>query len=535
MNVLGIDFGTTNTIISCYGNDEIPVALTDPNTGANMIPTALYFETKERYKIGAEALNAERRCPSACVKRFKPLFQEKGVKIAVTAENGEMFMLRPQEAAQKFLVKAIAAAAAWAAHPNSGVSDLEMDTCIVTVPAKFSPAARAIIKNAVRMAASGRFGENVYLMNEPTAAALAYIKSHHDMENANVLVYDFGGGTFDVSVVGNQKGICTQYLQDGIPDLGGNNLTDLIAASMIETVNEDYGDIDLNMPTEMKMYSPDICRLSRDAVSENLATIWAAAENLKIKMGFMTDFELEEDLTLLNTKTYMPEKRAYEWYITTNGKNGVDELLQDPVMETVKCAKRVIEDAGKKGIKITHVILAGGSSLLPAVRNTLRNELMDLVPAENILFDTGTATLISRGAVYGKEEKGVSYTTESIGFPIRQEGVLHAFKTAVPTGVELPYKSDPIYVIIPDDDDEISLPLYMRNEARADGRAKINDFSDTLWDEMILKNLPAGRDRQAKFIFHLLADGTLEIKATITKDGDQRECEHTVVRGSNLD
>lgn len=141
-----------------------------------------------------------------------------------------------------------------------GPIDGYIEKVVITVPAKFSSSE----KEAIRKAAQNAGLKTAKLAAEPTAAAIAYqndIGEDESNQEKAVLVYDFGGGTFDVSVIQKENGKFKEIATNGDKDLGGNKLTACIAEEILNRINDDYG---MEMPFDEEEFDEEICEMSRE-------------------------------------------------------------------------------------------------------------------------------------------------------------------------------------------------------------------------------------------------------------------------------
>lgn len=246
---IGIDFGTTNTVVS-FKNKKGKIICLRGENNSKSIPTALYFLSKNDYVIGEKALKLADAANIEPIVSFKSHLEEKRFRYDVVCEDGGSFKLSAKKATTYFLSKIINSAQDRVIKVFGAV-DGYIEKAIITVPAKFSTASKEEIRDAAIAAGLS----DVEMTLEPTAAAAA---AYQALEETNpvttMLVYDFGGGTFDISVMqATKKENHIKYEQiytAGDKELGGNDVTYLIACDILEKVNEAY-DLDMEFDEDV--------------------------------------------------------------------------------------------------------------------------------------------------------------------------------------------------------------------------------------------------------------------------------------------
>ncbi|MBQ7628668.1 MAG: Hsp70 family protein, partial [Selenomonadaceae bacterium] len=204
---IGIDLGTTNTVVSYVNkNGRIRALRYDKS---EIIPSVLYFRAPDEYFIGDTAKKLLTQNPAAGIANFKTSIGD-SQRHEIVAENGEIISLRSRDAAKLFLNKIVQGIESKLVK-EFGAATGCIDRAVVTVPANFSSTEKSAVKNAANDAGL----ENIKLAAEPTAAAVAYENSKGDDTDEIILVYDFGGGTFDVSVIQKVHGAFEEITTGG--------------------------------------------------------------------------------------------------------------------------------------------------------------------------------------------------------------------------------------------------------------------------------------------------------------------------------
>lgn len=383
---IGIDLGTTNTVVT-YQNKKGRLRQLKYG-GDSVIPSVLYFYSKDEYVIGQRAKKLMMSQKNkAGIENFKSFFCDASFKYEVIAENGERFFLRAREAAKYFLNKIIAGDEA------AGIAGIEdklikefgpvegcIDRAVITVPAKFSTTEKEITRKAAH--ASGL--QNVKLAAEPTAAAIAHMQDMLDEAAQTILVYDFGGGTFDISIIHREQGPFEEIATNGDKKLGGNNLTKRLAQAILERINDDYG---LDLSLDEDDFDEEYSGMSFVDYYKNIMAIRQAANNIKESLS--EELDTEEPINLI-----LPGNK-FDTYIADFSRDELEELIRDDIEETVDITDRTIQEAHDQGIEaIDQIVLAGGSSNIPLVREMLEEKLKE----QNISNSDDVSTLISRGA-----------------------------------------------------------------------------------------------------------------------------------------
>lgn len=355
---IGIDFGTTNTVVS-FRDSSGKIR----RAGGTSIRSALFFISEDEYIIGHEAVSRGMFNSDALVTDFKPNI--KGDTYYVIAENGDEFELTPRAAAVCFLNKVLTEyiekrLAKWYDTPELD----DDDRTVITVPVKFNTEEKKAIKTAAEKA---QF-INVYLAFEPTAAAIA---SSENTDDNIIAVFDFGGGTFDISVIErHDEGRFSYIDSDGDKELGGNRINGAIAANIIfpklikQGCHFDFKKRDFIEPFDSSDYEEDD--------RKNYFYIKTAAENIK---------------TALSDMGYTEKPFVYPMYIMNDGERAKYEIevtygeFEDcicPIInKTISITRRLIESVKKNGADVTRIIMAGGSSQIPLVRDMLENEFQN--------------------------------------------------------------------------------------------------------------------------------------------------------------
>jgi molecular chaperone DnaK len=344
--VIGIDLGTTNSVVAVMEGGEPRVI---PNEeGARTTPSVVAFTKDGQRLVGQIAKRQAITNPEHTVfsiKRFVgrryeevpeeirlvPFKVRTGAnELAVVEAQGREY--RPQEISAMILQKLKGAAEAYLGE--------EVKQAVITVPAYFNDAQRQATKDAGTI--SGL--EVLRLVNEPTAAALAY--SLDKKTDEKVAVYDFGGGTFDISILEVGDNTVEVRATNGDTHLGGDNLDDRIIRYLVEEFKKDQA-IDL----------------SKDAMA--MQRLKEAAEKAKIELSSVVETEI--NLPYVTADQAGPKHLNIK---LTRAK--FEQLVDDLVQRTLEPCRKACEDAGMRPGDVDEVVLVGGSTRVPRVQELVR-------------------------------------------------------------------------------------------------------------------------------------------------------------------
>src|SRR6188768_1081575 len=335
--IIGIDLGTTNSVVAVMEGGE-PVVITNPE-GSRITPSVVGFTKSGERLVGQVAKRQAVTNPENTVfsikrfmgRRFDEVSEEMkmvpyrvvrdGDRVAVQID-GQSKPLPPPEISAMVLQKLKQAAEDYLGQP--------VTKAVITVPAYFNDAQRQSTKDAGKIAGL----EVLRIVNEPTAAALAY--GLDKIKSETIAVYDFGGGTFDISILEVGEGVVEVKATNGDTHLGGDNLDQRI----IEWIAAEFK-------------KSDGIDLSKDRMA--LQRLREAAE--KAKMELSTVMETELNLPFITADATGPKHLTLK---LTRAK--FEQLVEDLLQKTVEPTKKALADAGIDRSKIDEVVLVGGST-----------------------------------------------------------------------------------------------------------------------------------------------------------------------------
>ena len=319
--IIGIDLGTTNSCVAVMEGKEATVI---PNSeGSRTTPSVVAFSKDGERLVGNIA---KRQAVANHARTVISIKREMGTDYKVKIDDKEY---TPQEISAMILSKLKADAEAYLGQ--------KVTQAVITVPAYFSDSQRQATKDAGKIAGL----EVLRIINEPTAAALAYGLDKEENKNQKILIYDLGGGTFDVSILEIGDGVFEVLATNGNTRLGGDDFDQRIMDYVVDQFKKDNG-IDL---------SKDPAAMQR---------IKEAAEKAKIELSGVTKTSIS--LPFITADQNGPKHIDME---LTKAK--FNEMTADLVEKTVGPTMAALKDAGLKASDLAKVILVGGSTRIPAV------------------------------------------------------------------------------------------------------------------------------------------------------------------------
>ena len=357
--IIGIDLGTTNSCVAVMEGGE-PVVI--PNAeGARTTPSVVAFAKNGERLVGQVAKRQAVANPDRTVISIK---RDMGTDRRITIDGKEY---TPQDISAMILMKLKADAEAYLGET--------VTQAVITVPAYFSDSQRQATKDAGRIAGL----EVLRIINEPTAASLAYGLDKEDSHK--ILVYDLGGGTFDVSLLEIGDGVFEVLATNGDTHLGGDDFDQRII---------DY------LASEFKKENNIDLKADRMA----LQRLKEAAEKAKIELsGVMS--------TNINLPFITADATGPKHLDVTLTRAKFDELTRDLVDRTIAPMQNALRDAGLTASEIDRVILVGGSTRIPAVQEAVR-KITGKEPYRNINPDECVAVGAAiQGGVLGGDVEGI--------------------------------------------------------------------------------------------------------------------------------
>ena len=475
--VIGIDLGTTNSCVAVMEGGE---AVVIPNPEGNRTtPSVVAFSKTGERLIGQVAKRQAVTNPDRTVQSIK---REMGSNYKVSIDDKQY---SPQEISAMLLTKLKQDSEAYLGQTVS--------QAVITVPAYFSDAQRQATKDAGKIAGL----EVLRIINEPTAASLAYgLDKESDQK---ILVFDLGGGTFDVSILEIGDGVFEVLATAGNNKLGGDDFDNRIVDFLVDTFKKDEG-VDLR----------------KDKMA--MQRLREAAEKAKIELSGVTSSNI--NLAYITADANGPKHMD-----VTLTRAKFDELTGDLVEKTMTPLKRAMSDSGVSPSEINKILLVGGSTRIPAVQDAVKkyfgkDPFKGINPDECVAIGAAIQAAVLTGDVKGLLLLDV--TPLSLGIET-QGGV---FTKMIERNTTIPAKKSQIFSTAADGQTQVDVHVLQ-------GEREIASYNKTLGNFILDGIAPAPRGvPQIEVTFDIDANGIVHVSA---KDmGTGREQKITITATTNM-
>lgn len=463
--IIGIDLGTTNSGVSVVESTD-PVMI--PNAESKVVTPSVVGILPETNNIivGEKAKRQLVVYPDRTVSEVKRLMgTDKKIKLGdrsyTPQEISAMILQSLKKDAENYL--------------NQSITD-----AVITVPAYFEDVRRQATKDAGTIA-----GLNVRrIINEPTAAALAYgIDRKRDQ---TILVYDLGGGTFDVSIIEVNPGIMEVIATAGNPTLGGTDFDQKIIEWLLEEFKNE-NNIDL---AENKIALQHLKNLGEEAKISLSSDFRAIIEHPAIFKDGDKIINLSIELT----------------------RNRFEDMIRDMIMETVNLVEEVLDNAELSYREIDEVILIGGSTRIPLVRELIQSKLrkipnFDVDPDNSVALGAG----MQGGLIDGKIKSVI--LSDILSHSLGTETIGDEFDVLIPKHSFIPTSVTEDYTTVVENQTRVRINVYEGEEKRASKNNRLGTF--------VLDEIPAGPagSQTVKVKFDIDNDGILTVTATNLETG----------------
>ena len=492
MTIIGIDLGTTFSAASVVIDGKAQII---PIGRERIIPSVIGVAADDKWLVGTPALNQWTLYPERTVRSIK---RKMGTDESVVLGQ-EQITYRPEQISALILQ--------FIKQGAEQYLNEEITQAVITVPAYFTDVQRRATRLAGEMAGL----EILRIINEPTAAALAYGMTSDSDEIA--LVYDLGGGTFDVSLVEMSGGIIDVRASHGNTQLGGDDFDNRLAQWLIEHFEEIH-DVDL------RGYRQAQARIQRAAEQTKIALssepyVWVREEYLAEKDGIPLHLEIE-----VSRATFMG-------------------LIEDLLYKTLESVDKVLKEGEIE--QPDHVMLIGGSTYIPAVREMISDHLgisprHDVNPSEGVALGAGVQAAIIDGADI--DAILVDVTPFSLGIAIAEflsigHVVSDRLKVLIPRNSTIPITQKEVFTAMHPSQTSANVEVYQGEHPIASENSLLGEF---LFDNMVAENV--GELAQVTVQFDLDLNGMLKVE--VIDRGSKKSsaitvhAEHSTVYQSDL-
>ena len=475
--IVGIDLGTTNSLIAIVREDtKQPIALKEID-GLALVPSIVYFDAYGNVTVGTQAIDflinePERTIYSAkrlMGKSYKDIKTDAGFFAYTIIDDDTDALVKIQIGNQfyspidlsSYILKELKKRA-------EHILKTSVTKAVITVPAYFNDSQRQATRDAGRLAGL----DVLRIINEPTAASLAYGLGMKEHEEKTIAVYDLGGGTFDISILTINNGIFEVLATNGDTYLGGDDIDNLIVNFWSDAI--------------------DIADINNKSYKQELRMM---AEKAK---KFLTYYEVFEG-----------SANGKELRIT---KGELNRLIQPLIDRTITCCANALKDAGLKATQIDAVVMVGGSTRMPLVKECVKaffgRELYDQLNPDEVVA-LGAAIQADILAGNNKEMLLLDVTPLSLG--IETMGGL--MDVLIPRNSKIPVKAGRQYTTQKDGQASMRIAVYQGERDMVTDNRKLAEFNLTG-----IPGMPAGLPK-VEVTFLIDADGILKVSAKELRSG----------------
>ncbi|MCB9712492.1 MAG: molecular chaperone DnaK [Myxococcales bacterium] len=502
--IIGIDLGTTNSVVAVMeGND--PKVITNEE-GGRTTPSVVAFEQNGNVLVGQQARRQAITNPENTIFSAKRFIGRKFDEVEkerkrvpfkiVRASNGDAHIeargkvYPPPEISSRVLMKLKKAAEDYLGEP--------VEAAVITVPAYFNDSQRQATKDAGRIA-----GLDVKrIVNEPTAAALAYGLNRGGDDEHIVAVYDLGGGTFDISILEVAENVVEVISTNGDTQLGGDDFDDRIIHWLLEEFKKDTG-IDVSGDKLVMQRLKD------------------AAEKAKIELSQAPETEI--NLPFLTADASGPKHMQVKL-----SRAKFESMVADLVERSIEPCRKALADAKKSIDEIHEVLLVGGSTRIPLVQQKVK-EFFKKEPGKGVNPDevVGLGAAVQAGVLSGDVQDIVLVDVTPLSLGIETLGGV--MTTLIPRNTTIPTRKSETFTTAADNQSSVEVHVCQGERAMAKDNRTLGKFS-------LVGIPPAPRGvPQIEVTFDIDANGIVNVSAKDKATGKEQRITITASSGLNED